>query len=222
MQAGSSLYVQGGKLTSNNQIVSTSSQLFALDLAMSWSTDVPHWKPLTNGPTVNLHVGIATADNETLITFQSSNDAFNVNKYSISRNSWETTVVPASSELLQAIRAVRDPLSGLVYINGQQNMNIYNPVTNGLQLEPIPPNVFSARFFSGAVYNSARGSIMYMGGLTTALGYEASTYITEYTIATKTWAIFVSKDGIRGLKCELCTRFGVLNKQVQQICFEAT
>ncbi|KAF9997150.1 hypothetical protein BGZ65_007264, partial [Modicella reniformis] len=124
--------------------------------------------------------------------------------YSINQNSWTPSVVSTSGELLQAIRAICDPLTGLVYINGADNMNIYNPVTNSLQHDAIPPETFMVRFFSGAIYNSVRRSIMYMGGLTGALQWEERSSITEYTITTRAWSTFATTGQIPTPRADHC------------------
>ncbi|KAF9934329.1 hypothetical protein FBU30_002468 [Linnemannia zychae] len=189
MRGGNYLYVQGGKSVNNNVQISISTQLAALDLSKSWSTVSPVWKILAPGPAYNLYNGVSTPDNQTLITFFNGQQFF-INIYSVESNSWQYTSVIPSGELLQAIRTVIDPNTSLVYINGARNMNIYNPSSRQLTQLPIPQQVLTARFFVGAVYHPTRRSIMYMGGVTGALVYEPTTYITEFTIDSQTWGTF--------------------------------
>ncbi|KAF9102448.1 hypothetical protein BGX29_004591 [Mortierella sp. GBA35] len=189
MRGGNYLYVQGGKYVANEAQVSVSAQLAALDLSKPWSTASPSWKLLAAGPAYNLYNGVATADNQTLITFFNKEQLY-VNIYNVVSNSWQYTGVATSGELLQAIRTVLDPKTGLVYIAGANNMNMYDPRQRTLSYTPIPPNILMARFFAGAVYNSARRSIMYMGGVTGSIQYEGSTYITEYLLDSQAWGTY--------------------------------
>ncbi|KAG9066945.1 hypothetical protein KI688_012857 [Linnemannia hyalina] len=191
MRGGNYLYVQGGKFVTNDVQISVSNQLAALDLSKSWSTSAPVWNILNPGPAYNLYNGVSTADNQTLITFY-NNQALFVNIYSVQSNNWQYTSVKPSGELLQAIRTVIDPKTGLIYINGASNMIVFNPANRGLSYTAIPPGVLNARFFAGASYHPTRRSIMYMGGVTGGLAFEPTTYVTEFLLDSQTWAPFVS------------------------------
>ncbi|KAF9131785.1 Multiple epidermal growth factor-like domains protein 8 [Mortierella sp. 14UC] len=203
MRGSNYLYVQGGKFVTNDVQISTSTQLAALDLSKSWPTRSPVWKSLAPGPNYNLQNGVSTPDNKTLITFYNSQQ-FTVNIYSVDSNSWQYTAVQPSGELLQAIRTIIDPETGLVYINGANNMNVYNPSTRSLSQLAIPPQALTARFFAGAVYNPTRRSIMYMGGVTGALIFEPQTYITEYMLDTNTWGTFPTVGDLPTPRCDHC------------------
>ncbi|KAF9912692.1 Multiple epidermal growth factor-like domains protein 8 [Linnemannia zychae] len=203
MRGGNYLYVQGGKFVTNDAQISVSTQLAALDLSKSWATSSPVWKMLAPGPAYNLQNGIATPDNKTLITFYNAQQ-FTVNIYSVDSNSWQYTTAQTSGELLQAIRTIIDPKTGLVYIDGASNMNVYNPSTRSLSQLPIPPQALTARFFAGAVYNPARRSIMYMGGVTGGLQFEPQTYITEYILDTNSWGTFPTVGDLPTPRCDHC------------------
>ncbi|KAG0373633.1 hypothetical protein BGX24_011447 [Mortierella sp. AD032] len=203
MRAGNYLYVQGGKFVTNDVQISVSTQLAALDLSKSWSTSSPVWKILSPGPGYNLYNGIATPDNKTLITFYNGQQFF-VNIYSVDSNSWQYTSAQTSGELLQAIRTVIDPNTGLVYIDGADNMNIYNPSSRSMSQLAIPPQALTARFFSGAVYNPTRRSIMYMGGVTGALTFEPQTYITEYILDSNSWGTYPTIGDLPTPRCDHC------------------
>ncbi|KAF8941723.1 hypothetical protein BGZ47_007266, partial [Haplosporangium gracile] len=189
MRGGNYLYVQGGKLVTNEVQISISNQLAALDLSKSWPTSAPVWKLLNPGPAYNLYNGVSTADNQTLITFYNNQELF-INIYNVQSNNWQYTSVKPNGELLQAIRTIIDPKTGLVYINGAANMNIFNPANRGLSYNAIPPGVLNARFFGGASYHPTRRSIMYMGGVTGALQFEPTTYITEFLLDSQSWGTF--------------------------------
>lgn len=195
MRGGNYLYVQGGKFVTNERQISVTNQLAALDLSKPWSTSAPIWKLLSPGPAYNLYNGVSTADNQTLITFYSGQEFF-VNIYNVQTNSWQYTSVKTSGELLQAIRTVIDPKTGLVYIDGADNMNVFNPTNRDYTYTAIPPGVLNSRFFSGAGYHPTRRSIMYMGGVTGGLQFEPQTYITEFLLDTQTWGTFVRRRSI--------------------------
>ncbi|KAK3839893.1 MAG: hypothetical protein J3R72DRAFT_446931 [Linnemannia gamsii] len=203
MRAGNYLYVQGGKFVANDVQISVSTQLAALDLSKSWSTSSPVWKILSPGPGYNLYNGIATPDNKTLITFYNGQQFF-VSIYSVDSNSWQYTSAQTSGELLQAIRTIIDPNTGLVYIDGADNMNIYNPSSRSMSQLAIPPQALTARFFSGAVYNPTRRSIMYMGGVTGALKFEPQTYITEYILDSNSWGTYPTVGDLPTPRCDHC------------------
>ncbi|KAF9551795.1 hypothetical protein EC957_004118 [Mortierella hygrophila] len=189
MRSGNYLYVQGGKFVTNDVQISVSNQLAALDLSKPWLTSAPLWKILNPGPAYYLYNGVSTADNQTLITFY-NNQALFVNIYNVQSNTWQYTSVKPSGELLQAVRTVIDPKTGLIYINGASNMIVFNPVSRGLSYTAIPPGVLNARFFGGAGYHPTRRSIMYMGGVTLGLAYESTAYITEFLLDSQTWGTF--------------------------------
>ncbi|KAG0258531.1 hypothetical protein BG011_003239 [Mortierella polycephala] len=192
VRAGTHLYIEGGKTVVNNQELTVSDQLFALDLAKSWSVNSPPWKRLKNGPRLNLHYGIAMPNNETLITFFNTQSGLVCDRYNVLQDIWHSSLLITIGETFGAMRSVVDPSTGLVYINGV-DMNIYNPNNNTLWNSIIPTDAFRSRYFGGAVYNSARKTIMYLGGFYDTgqgLGYEAQTYITEYEFATGRWLNF--------------------------------
>jgi hypothetical protein len=192
MRAGPNLYVQGGKVVRNSKDYSISPQLYALDISTSWTTDSPPWKALTGGPTYNLYNGATSPDNKTLTTLFDQNAQLLVNQYSIETDTWKYNTV-AISENLSGSRPVVDPTSGLIYIQGPQNMTVLDPRTVTLVKQlPIANTMMPSRSFPGAVYHPGRKSILYLGGFLPEGYFEARTYITEYIIATNTWSVFVS------------------------------
>ncbi|KAF9145719.1 hypothetical protein BGX30_007312 [Mortierella sp. GBA39] len=154
MRGGNYLYVQGGKLVTNEVQISISNQLAALDLSKSWSASAPVWNILNPGPPYNLYNGVSTADNQTLITFYNNQELF-VNIYNVQSNNWQYTSAKPSGELLQAIRTVIDPKTGLIYINGASNMIVFNPANRGEDGNTMvmfggrtpPPGNFTGTFY---------------------------------------------------------------------------
>ncbi|KAF9342167.1 hypothetical protein BGX26_008137, partial [Mortierella sp. AD094] len=89
------------------------------------------------------------------------------------------------------MRPVIDPATSLVYMNGMQYLNIYNPNTSVVNLQLIPTNVFPTRQYAGAVYNAARNSVMYFGGSNAAYQLvPTATFITEYRLTDMSWGVF--------------------------------
>ncbi|KAH7052915.1 hypothetical protein BKA57DRAFT_282025 [Linnemannia elongata] len=203
MRGGNYLYVQGGKLVTNEVQISKSSQLAALDLSKSWPASAPVWKILNPGPAYNLYNGVSTADNQTLITFY-NNQALFVNIYNVQTDKWEYTSVKTTGELLQAIRTVIDPKTGQIYIDGADNMIVYNPTSRDISYTLIPPGTLNSRFFAGAGYHPTRRSIMYMGGVTGGLEFEATTYITEFLLDSQTWGTFPTIGDLPTPRCDHC------------------
>lgn len=200
MRAGPSFYVQGGKVVRQKNDYAISPQLYALDISISWTTDSPPWTALTAGPTYNLCNGVTSPDNKTLtILVQQQTAQLLINQFSVDTNTWKNSFAEVN-ENLRGIRPVVDPTSGLIYIQGQQNMIILDPRTVTIQPYPIASTTMPSRSFPGAVYHPGRKSILYLGGFSPVGLFEAKTYVTEYIIATNSWGIFVSvlwKSGIK-------------------------
>ncbi|KAF9088434.1 hypothetical protein BGX23_007371 [Mortierella sp. AD031] len=204
MRAGPNFYVQGGKVVRNTQDFSFTSQLFALDVSTSWSTDSPPWKSLASGPTYSLYNGVAAANNKTLITiYQNILTVLLISHYSVDLGTWAYTTAGVN-ENLKSIRPVLDPTSGLVYINGQSNMVVLNPMTSTVENKPIAPTTMVSRLFPGAVYHPGRRSILYMGGFTMDGYFEPQSYITEYIVATNLWGSFTTTGALPPPRADHC------------------
>lgn len=192
-RAGPYLYFNGGGYMTTAGKADFSQQLVALPLNATWSVNSPPWKKLAPGNAGFNYRGVATADNKTFITFFPQSQASTVGKYNIQQNTWKYTLNPTPEIIDQGSRPVVDPLTGLIYMVGATKMNIYNPGTDVWQSQTIPNNTLNMRIYGDAVYAHSRKSIMYFGGYALNSTYfEPETYITEYTIATGTWSIFVS------------------------------
>ncbi|KAF9422520.1 hypothetical protein BGZ94_008549 [Podila epigama] len=185
VRAGSKLYIQGGKYDVNGTRQSISSQLFSLDLATSWPTTSPPWKSLAPGRSVYFINAVASPDNSSIYTIGTgNNNTFVFTKYDILLDQWMPSFQTAiSTETRTGARAVIDPLSWRIYLDGTSFMNVYNLNTSDLITNPIPPNTFTSRLFSGAVFNQARGSVLYYGGLNFSIKLDPeATYVSEYNI----------------------------------------
>jgi hypothetical protein len=187
-RAGQYFYFQGGFYQVTATLPLVTPQLVALPLNESWSTSSPPWKQLAVGNAYADHIAVATAD--TFITFVLQTPSLNLGRYNIQTNSWSYSVSTPPDGLNSGFRPVVDPTSNLIYIAGSSKMNIYNPQQDQWNIQPLPSNVLTQRIFGGAVYNTLRKSIMYFGGYSST--FEAQTYITEYTIGTGSWSIYVS------------------------------
>lgn len=140
---------------------------------------------------------MATSDNQSIYTIATgANNAFSFKKYNIMTNAWDTTpfLSGTSNQIRQATRPAVDPRTGLIYLTDTNYMNIFNLMTGAMESNLIPSNALTSRRFMGSVYNAARQSIMFYGGL----GYNGTvdpqaTYVTEYNIGLKTWGNFVRR-----------------------------
>ncbi|KAF9380401.1 hypothetical protein CPC16_010347 [Podila verticillata] len=167
MVAGSKLYIQGGKVVVNGTIRAQTDQLLSLDLAQDWLTSEPAWQNLTSGVANYLFVGVAATDNRTLFTFKDNGDvSLNVNIYDITSDKWiQELSLTVPSDIRQAMRAAVDPNTGLVYINSDQFMHVFDPRDNTIQVTPIVGDVMPERKFAGVAYLKPHKTIIYMGGL---------------------------------------------------------
>ncbi|KAF8944636.1 hypothetical protein BGZ47_003964 [Haplosporangium gracile] len=204
MRAGPNFYVQGGKVVRQNNNYAISPQLYALDISTSWTTDSPPWKALIGGPAYNLYNGVASPDNKTLTTlFQEQTAQLLVNQYSVETNTWKYNFMTVN-ENLRGIRPVVDPTSGLIYIQGLQNMIVLDPRTMAAQQFVIAKTTMPSRSFPGAVYHPGRKSILYLGGFSPEGYFEARTYITEYIIDTNAWGVFATTGTLPTPRADHC------------------
>lgn len=187
------MYVQGG-----NHSGTTISQLFSLDLAVPWNTNMPAWKQLTNtGPAQNLFPAVFSADEDTMVTFHSG-DTF-AYRYSILLDRWSRSAISVPSPGLQGVGAVMDPDDKQVYLTGgytsRNQISIYNFVTDSIRdATPLPPPAVAleARAYYGSVWSKNRKSIIYFGGYNETLQATVhSNVVTEYVPSTGQWQTLV-------------------------------
>ncbi|KAG0083530.1 hypothetical protein BGZ93_005071 [Podila epicladia] len=190
-RAGPLLYVQGGKFDQGGARQYISNQLYALNLSTSWANTAAPWQSLTPGDANFLFNAVATSDNQSIYTIATgANNAFSFKKYNIMTNSWDSTpfLSGTSDQIRQATRPVVDPRTGLIYLTDTNYMNIFNVMTGAMESNLIPSNALTSRRFMGSVYNAARQSIMFYGGLNSNGAVDPrATYVTEYNIGLKTW-----------------------------------
>ncbi|KAF9567717.1 hypothetical protein EC968_003176 [Mortierella alpina] len=192
VRAGKYLYVQGGKVVRDEADLAVLGQLFALDLSVSWPVKSPPWEALAGGRGVNLHSAVATPDNQTLITFAVERDQFTLTiaRYDVQQKQWLSSISELpTGDVVGGMKAVMDPQTEAVYINGAGYLQVYNSRSDALRSEQYSPGAFPSRAFAGGVYNSARKTIMYLGGYSPNFLYENTTYISEYATALQTWSI---------------------------------
>jgi hypothetical protein len=63
---------------------------------------------------------------------------------------------------------------------------------NSWTTHAIPANFLKQRWYPGVVFNSDRNSFMYFGGHSYTIPRESVPYMTEYSIDTGKWSVFVS------------------------------
>ncbi|KAF9117820.1 hypothetical protein BGW39_001764 [Mortierella sp. 14UC] len=150
VRCGSDLYIEGGYVSVNGVIKLTSSQHFALDLSTSWPVSSPPWRPLSNGSPSRTSYTVCLPNNQTTLTFkyvaQSSNT---ITPYNANTNIWSPTVDTSSIPDIQVygVPAVMDPTSGLVYIAGKMNLNIYDSAKQSWSVAPIAGGILTSRYF---------------------------------------------------------------------------
>jgi hypothetical protein len=204
--AGTNFYVIGGKKplvgnasTGQDQTIA---QTFALDLSTSWPTASPPWKDLNSR--YGFSGGFATSmpDNKTLLLFNTNSSSIALFNYNVQSNSWGDQIVVPSGIFAQfSPTPVTDPRTGLTYLATDsvgRVMNVYNHASNNWSPSQIPSNMLLEQYGAGAVYNSARRSIMYLGGFSNAAGavWNTRTYVTEYSIDSQGWTIYVTSHSL--------------------------
>ncbi|KAG0018885.1 hypothetical protein BGZ81_010035 [Podila clonocystis] len=195
-RAGPLLYIQGGKFDQNGVLQYISNQLYSLDLSTNWANTAAPWMRLAPGDGTYLFNAVATSDNQSIYTIATgANNAFSFKKYNIPTNTWDLNpfLSSTSDQIRQATRPVVDPRTGLIYLTDTNYMNVFNLITGAMESNLIPSNALTSRRFMGSVYNAARQSIMFYGGLAYNGAVDPqATYVTEYNIGLKTWGNFTT------------------------------
>jgi len=199
-RSGSKLLVSGGRAVVNNVQANLTGQLFALDLSQSWDVSNPPWTQLAGSTPAYWYYMVAAPDNNTVYTLASGiNNSMTVSTYNVQANVWLPSVMtmPVTTETRQGVRPILDPTSLLIYLDASIYLDVFNPNSGGLtSVLSMPPNTFTSRMFAGGVYNQARHSLLYYGGLNYSIEFDLlATYVTEYTISTKIWSNLVSWKG---------------------------
>lgn len=140
---------------------------------------------------------MAAPDNQSIYTVATAaNNAFSFRKYNIPTNTWNPAPLLSGTndQIRQATRPVVDPRTGLIYLTDTNYMNIFNVASGAMDSSLIPSNALTSRRFMGSVYNTARQSIMFYGGLDfNGTVDPLATYVTEYNIGLQTWSNFVRR-----------------------------
>lgn len=140
-------------------------------------------------------MGVAATDNRTLLTFKDNGDVtLNVNIYDITSDKWiKELSLTVDADIRQAMRAAVDPNTGLVYINSDQFMHVFDPRDNTIQETRIvgTPIPMPERKFAGVAYLKPHKKIIYMGGLSGQLQYGTNMDIWEYNPASKVFNSWV-------------------------------
>ncbi|KAG0038485.1 hypothetical protein BGZ82_000104 [Podila clonocystis] len=206
-RVGSKLYIQGGKFETNSTVKSTTGQLFSLDLAIPWSTAAPAWKSLAPGRQMFFMNAVSSPDNSSFYTiYIAVGNAFVFTKYNINLDQWSSPYATNNDTEARTItRPVINPQTGLVYLDGSSYMNIFDLNSRSMVQNTVPPNTFTSRLFSGAVFNAPRNSVMYFGGLNYSVKWDLdATYVTEYNIALNTWSNFTTKGEPPSPRADFC------------------
>ncbi|KAF9344724.1 hypothetical protein BGX26_003991 [Mortierella sp. AD094] len=207
-RVGSDLIVQGGKVLVNGVQQSVTGQTFALDLSSSWPTSSPPWRPFKTGAPSTAFYGLSSGDNQTFITIQVVDAvSYTLSTLNVQQNTWESQPLNNTDTYTYGVYPVLDPTTGLIHIPGKINMNVYDMKKKAWSSTGIPANTLTQRYFGGAVYNKAKHSIMYMGGYNYGFpsGFEASTYLTEYTLTPPgSWSVVTTTGALPSPRSDLC------------------
>lgn len=195
-RSGSDLFIQGGYVAINSVSQSVSSQLVALDLSSPWGVASPVWRALANGTASRSFNGVSLPTNKTFLSFKYLDpNQYTITAYDVTTNTWSlpTPVTTVTDILSYGLRPVVDPTSGLVYIAGRAGMNVYNPATQ-LWTAPTPISGLTARYFGSGLYNTARKTIMYVGGYNYGVApthFDPVVVVTEFSPSASTWTVLV-------------------------------
>ncbi|KAF9302172.1 hypothetical protein BGZ74_005719 [Mortierella antarctica] len=196
VRSGSDLYIEGGYVSLNGVVQYTSTQFLALDLSTSWPVTSAPWRTLANGTASRSLYGISLPTNQTILTFKFVERAtYTITAYDAGKNTWSlaqaVTTVPDIFKY--GLQPVMDPTSGLVYLAGMTAMNVYNPASQTWSVpNPIVGAMLTARYFGSAVYNTARKTIMYVGGYNYEVNpthFDPQVVVTEYSPTTAKWSV---------------------------------
>jgi hypothetical protein len=200
-RSGSDYLVQGGYVSLNGVSQYVSSQFFALDLSTNWQVTAPAWRALSNGTVSRSFYGINLPTNQTFLTLRYVEPTtYTITAYNVASNTWDLprTIATASASdvMTYGLKPVVDPTSGLIYIAGIAGMNIYNPTDQTWDSRPIVTGTLMARYFGSPGYNTARKTIMYVGGYNYGVypaHLDPAIVVTEYSPTTNTWSVMVRK-----------------------------
>ncbi|GJJ67965.1 hypothetical protein EMPS_00311 [Entomortierella parvispora] len=183
------MYVQGG-----NHSGTLIAQLYSLDLAVPWSTNMPAWTQLTNtGPAQELFPAAFSADGMTMITFHSGTTF--AYRYSVQSDRWSRSSISVANPGFQGVGAVLDTYDSQVYLTGgytnRNEVSVYNfafdTIMDAVTLPP-PSVALAARAYYGCVWSKTRKSILYFGGYNETLSpIVNSNVVTEYVPLTGQW-----------------------------------
>ncbi|ORZ10921.1 hypothetical protein BCR41DRAFT_387713 [Lobosporangium transversale] len=141
-----------------------------------------------------MHTAAISTDENTLVTFRATSSASGSAlsyRYHILSNSWDQSVVKVQNPTKEGVRAVQDPVSGLVYLAGgyqsdDSQMYVYNIDTDTMTMLSMPSNYMVDRLFYAGVYLKSRRSIIYFGG-TANNNQSSQNVISEFTPSNGGW-----------------------------------
>ncbi|GJJ73885.1 hypothetical protein EMPS_06243 [Entomortierella parvispora] len=199
VRTGPYLFIQGGYVDVKSVIEFTSSQTFILDLSVSWPVTAATWYPLSNGTIARSFYAVTSPNNQTVLTIKFlAPTSFTITDYNTVANTWAPTVAvtTVADILTYGLMPVADPTTGLVYIPGIASMDVYNIATQAWSSPgPIATSVLTARYFGAGVYNTARKTIMYVGGYNYAVNsthFDPQVVVTEYSPSTNKWSVMTT------------------------------
>ena len=195
-RSGSDFFIQGGYVALNSVSQSVSSQFVALDLSSPWEVTSPAWRALANGTVSRSFTGASLPTNKTFLTFKYVDpNQYTITAYDVTTDTWSLPkpVTTVTDIMVYGLRPVVDPTSGLVYIAGRAGLNVYNPTTQ-VWTAPTSVSGLTAKYFGSALYNTARKTIMYVGGYNYGVApthFDPVVVVTEFSPSASTWSVMV-------------------------------
>ncbi|KAF9914912.1 hypothetical protein BX616_007313 [Lobosporangium transversale] len=189
VRVGSRLFVPGGPQNSN------SGSYFALELSKSWSVDTAVWTAHDFGRFVNEKTYYGVGDNQMLYMFPI--DGVEDYRIDLTDPNAKWSVMKTTEPLECAIYIpVIDPRTGLIYSASSnlygESICVFDRSTQTWKLSQVSNGTLAERNYDGAVYNSARNSIMF-GYRSKTQGVVIAAHITEYLIDRNSWSYYFVK-----------------------------
>ncbi|KAK3805938.1 MAG: hypothetical protein J3Q66DRAFT_360052 [Benniella sp.] len=180
---GKGHYVIGGSLSNVSQVA----QAFMLDLSVSWSTNDPAYKKLTNGPLAYAAQCAMSNDGKDLFVLQKGTGYI----YNLAKDDW-SVMQNVNFHAGGGTSAATDPESGLIYLpngamnfTGSQQLMALDPQTRTISTLPMP-DAFNVSSYSSAAWSPPLKSLLLVAT------YGAGLYSftpSEKDNASKGWKI---------------------------------
>ncbi|KAF9135060.1 Multiple epidermal growth factor-like domains protein 8, partial [Linnemannia schmuckeri] len=192
-------YVLGGFPSYVPAEMNAMNQFFFLDLAKPWKGNSPTWTKLSDGPTKAVFPAAFSADQKTMVVFNTvrANSPFAAWRYSVDSDVWTVSKAAFPYPDRRGLASVTDPNTGLVYTAGGYvspmegvSMDVYNVKDDSVSTIPMPDalTVFPMRKYYTSVWCQQRNSILFFGGYTLQnQPVQALNSVAEFVPSSGAW-----------------------------------